>query len=54
MPLRTWFYILYLSLTNDGKISGKDIQRETGVTYRTAWRTSTLMLRLLFDESSSL
>jgi hypothetical protein len=40
--------------TSDGKISGKDVQRETDVTDRTAWRTSALMRLLSFDESSSL
>jgi hypothetical protein len=45
--------ILQLPRTSDGKVSGKDVQRETGVTDRTAWRTSTLMRLLSFDESSN-
>ena len=36
------------------EITGKDIQREIGVTYRTASHTSTVMLRLLFDGSPDL
>jgi transposase-like protein len=38
-PLRTWFYILYLMLSTRGLLSARQIQRETGVTYKTAWRS---------------
>lgn len=46
-PLRTWFYILYLLLSTGGHISAKQIQRETGVTYKTAWRSRGQILELL-------
>jgi len=36
--LKTWFYVLYLMASTEYGITGKRIQRETGVTYKTAWR----------------
>jgi hypothetical protein len=36
--LRTWFYAVYLMSSTRCGISAKQIQRETGVTYKTAWR----------------
>jgi transposase len=37
-PLTTWFYAIYLMASTRGGISAKQIQRETSVTYKTAWR----------------
>lgn len=37
-PLRLWFYAMYLMSATRCGISAKQIQRETGVTYKTAWR----------------
>src|SRR5579864_4558337 len=37
-PLRTWFQAMYLMGSTRCGISAKQIQRETGVTYKTAWR----------------
>lgn len=37
-PLSTWFYVVYLMAYTRGEISVKQIQRETGVTYKCAWR----------------
>jgi transposase len=36
--LTTWFYAIYLMASTRCGISAKQIQRETGVTYKTAWR----------------
>jgi transposase len=36
-PLRTWFYAMYL-FSRDNDISAKELQRQSGVTYKTAWR----------------
>ncbi len=36
--LRLWFYAMYLMCSTRCGISAKQIQRETGVTYKTAWR----------------
>ena len=46
-PLRLWFYAIYLmSMTRCG-ISAKQIQRELGVTYKTAWRIFKQVRKLL-------
>jgi transposase len=37
-PLRLWFYAMYLMGSTRCGISAKQIQRETGVTYKTAYR----------------
>ncbi|HEV2578158.1 MAG TPA: IS1595 family transposase [Acidobacteriaceae bacterium] len=37
-PLKLWFYAMYLMGSTRCGISAKQIQRETGVTYKTAWR----------------
>ncbi len=37
-PLKTWFYAMFLMGSTRCGISAKQIQRETGVTYKTAWR----------------
>ncbi len=36
--LRLWFYAVYLMASTRCGISAKQLQRETGVTYKTAWR----------------
>jgi len=36
--LKTWLYAMYLMCSTRCGISAKQIQRETGVTYKTAWR----------------
>ncbi len=37
-PLRVWFYAIYLFVTTRHGVSGKELQRQLGVTYKTAWR----------------
>src|SRR5271170_5795434 len=37
-PLRIWFYAMFQMGSTRCGISAKQIQRETGVTYKTAWR----------------
>ncbi len=51
--LRTWFYAMYLMSATRCGISAKQIQRETGVTYKTAWRMFK-QIRTLMSESISL
>lgn len=51
--LRTWFYAMYLMSSTRCGISAKQIQRETGVTYKTAWRMFK-QIRTLMSESISL
>ncbi len=51
-PLTTWFYAVYLMASTRCGISAKQIQRETGVTYKTAWRMFKQIRSMLTDESS--
>lgn len=37
-PLRLWFYAIYLMASTRCGISAKQLERELGVTYKTAWR----------------
>ena len=37
-PLRLWFYAIYLFTTTRHGVSAKELQRQLGVTYKTAWR----------------
>lgn len=37
-PLKFWFYAMFLMSATRCGISAKQLQRETGVTYKTAWR----------------
>jgi len=48
--LRLWFYAMYLMASTRCGISAKQIQRETGVTYKTAWRMFK-QIRSLLSES---
>jgi transposase-like protein/ribosomal protein L37AE/L43A len=36
--LQTWFYAIYLFIVTRHGVSGKEMQRSLGVTYKTAWR----------------
>ncbi len=42
-PLELWFYAVYLMASTGCSISAKQLQRELGVTYKTAWRMSALI-----------
>ncbi|MDA1330255.1 MAG: IS1595 family transposase [Chloroflexi bacterium] len=48
--LTTWFYVIYLMAQTRGGISAKQIERETGVTYKTAWRMCNLIRKVLFED----
>jgi transposase len=48
--LTTWFYAIYLMSSTRCGISAKQIQRETGVTYKTAWRMFN-KIRQMLDEN---
>ncbi|MBI3475343.1 MAG: IS1595 family transposase [Acidobacteria bacterium] len=50
-PLTTWFYAIYLMAQTRCGISAKQIQRETGVTYKTAWRMFKQIRTMLQDDS---
>src|SRR5688572_26500637 len=46
-PLRDWFYVIYLfSVTRNG-VAAKEIERQIGVTYKTAFRMGHCIRKLL-------
>lgn len=49
-PLTTWFYAIFVLSNTRGGVSAKQIERDTGVTYKTAWRMCTL-IRSRLDEN---
>jgi Transposase zinc-ribbon domain len=51
MPLKKWFYAIYLLGSTDCSITAKQLQREIGVTYKTAWRLSRSVRELMASES---
>jgi transposase len=53
-PLRLWFHAMYLMGSTRCGISAKQIQRETGVTYKTAWRMFRQIRTLMTDDDVKL
>lgn len=45
--LTTWFYVMYLFSTCKNGVSAKEVQRQTGVTYKCAWRIGHAVRRLM-------
>lgn len=37
-PLSDWFYVIYLMTETRSGVSAKEVERQLGVTYKTAWR----------------
>jgi transposase-like protein len=48
--LRTWFYVIRLMASTRVGVSAKHIQRETGVTYKTAWRMMKQVRKLMEEK----
>jgi transposase len=46
-PLRVWFYAMFLMTQTRAEIPITRLQRELGVTYKTAWRIHTLLYELM-------
>jgi len=55
-PLQMWFYAIYLFVTTRHGVSGKEVQRELGVTYKTAYRIGQQIRKLMIaaDDTSGL
>ena len=49
-PLRMWFYAIYLFVTTRHGVSGKELQRQLGVTYKTAYRMG-MQIRNLMEQA---
>jgi transposase-like protein len=50
-PLRIWFHAIFLMASTRCGISAKQLQRETGVTYKTAWRMFRQIRSLLSEDT---
>ena len=48
--LQSWFYAIYLFVTTRHGVSGKELERTLGVTYKTAWRMGQ-QIRLLMAKA---
>lgn len=48
-PLQVWFYAIYLFVTTRHGVSGKELQRQLGVTYKTAWRIGNRIRKQMSD-----
>ena len=46
-PLQSWFYAIYLFVTTRHGVSGKELQRTLGVTYKTAYRIGMQVRKLI-------
>ena len=50
--LHLWFYAMYLMTSTRCGISAKQIERELGVTYKTAWRMAKLIRKELMQQDA--
>ncbi len=48
-PLQLWFYAIHLFTTTRHGVSAKELQRQLGVTYKTAWRMAGLIRQHMAD-----
>lgn len=53
-PLRLWFFAIFLMLYTRGTLSRKQLQRELGVTYKTAWRIYNSLYELMEQNNGNL
>jgi transposase-like protein len=51
-PLVSWFYAMYLFCTTRHGVSGKELQRQLGVTYKTAYRMG-MQIRKLTERTEN-
>lgn len=47
--LQVWFYAIYLFVVTRHGVSGKELQRSLGVTYKTAWRIGQQIRKLMAE-----
>jgi len=53
-PLRFWFYAMFLMTHTKAETTAKQLQRELGVTYKTAWRMSTRIRTIMTANNGDL
>src|SRR3954452_16162410 len=51
--LHLWFYAMYLITSTKTGISAKQLERELGVTYKTAWRMFNLIRNQLMEQDDA-
>jgi transposase len=49
VSLQIWYFLMFLICTRTKPYSAKEIQREIGVTYKTAWRMKREIMRHAVD-----
>jgi transposase len=47
ISLRDWFYAIYLMISTRNGIAAKELERQLGVTYKTAWRMGHQLRKLM-------
>lgn len=52
VPLTLWFYAIYLHSTSKNGVSAKEIQRQLGVAYNTAWSMSKKIRSLMANNGN--
>lgn len=53
-PLVSWFYAIFLFSSSRNGVSAKELERQVGVTYKTAWRMAKQIRSLMKDGDSML
>lgn len=53
-PLRSWFHAIFLMASTKTGISAKQLERELGVTYKTAWRIFRQVRKLMAENVNPL
>ena len=53
-PLHLWFYAIYLMTATRSGVSAKEIERQLGVTYKTAWRMAHQIRKLMAGSAGKL
>src|SRR3990167_6120201 len=48
-PLTLWFHALFLFSTSRNGVAAKELERQLGVTYKTAWRIAKHIRQLMSD-----
>jgi transposase len=46
-PLTTWFFVMYLMTSTRHGVAAKEVERQTGVTYKCAWRMCDELRKLM-------
>jgi predicted DNA-binding transcriptional regulator YafY len=52
-PLKTWFRVINRMRSTKGQLTAKDVQREYGMTYKTAWRMAHKIKGLINEKPSN-